>query len=696
MKEHKSGNIRNVAIVSQAGSGKTTLAEALIYNAGVTDRLGKVDEGTSNVDFDPEEVERRVTINTKILPCEWKDCKVNLLDTPGYGEFIGEVEGTVRVVDGMVVVIDAPGGIDPHLERVYRCGEKYHLPGIAFINKMDKEGADFKKTLAILNETLGKKFLPLQIPLGEEKNFRGVIDLLQMKARIYQRESGKFKEEPIPEGEGGVVEELRETLVEAVAEMEDALVEKYLEGEEISPQELVRAMKKGVMEGKFIPTLCGSALLNMGCDSLLDSIVGYLPSPQEVGKFRGKNPRNNEDEEREATEKGPFVALVFKTISEPHLGALSLFRVYGGAITSGTEVYNSTKGQKEKIGQLFTLQGRHRREVGKVVAGDIAGVAKLRVTTTGDTLCDASKPLILEGAEFSKPMLSLAVKPRTRKDEEKLTSSLNQLVQEDPTLEYHVDKEFGQTILSGMGELHLDILINRLKKRFGVEVDVERPRVAYRETIRSTSKAQGKYKRQSGGRGQYGDCWLELEPLPRGQGYEFVSKIVGGAIPSRFIPAVEKGVKEAMKEGVVAGYPVTDMKITVCDGSFHPVDSSDIAFQIAGSMAFKKGMEAARPVLLEPIVLVEVIVPPEYLGEVNGDLNSRRGRIVGIENRGGKQVIKAQVPLAEMFRYASDLKSMTRGSGIYSMEFSHYEEVPEHISKKIIAESSKTKKAEDR
>lgn len=631
--------IRNLAIIAHQDAGKTSLVEAMLFRCGVINRLGRIDRGTTLCDYDPEEIKRGITISTSIAPLQWKETKINVLDTPGYADFCGDVVGALRAVEGVIVVICGVSGVEVGTQRVWQYADKQKLPRLIFVNKLDKEHADFEGVLAQARKLLSSKIIPIQLPLGQAGTFRGVVDL---------------------------IETTEEGLIEAVAETDDALLEKYLEGEGLSKEDLRSGLREATIRGAIIPLLCGSALADQGTELLLDTIKDLLPSPP--------------DKSQE-----PFSALVFKSLVEPHVGELNFFRVWSGTAASGQDIYNATRGAKERIGQLVQLEGKNRKEISRVGCGDIVAGVKLKVTKTSDTLCDPKNPIILDPINFPEPIISLAIKPKTKKDQERLTDSLGQLAEEDPTLTYHMEHEFGQMVIAGMGELQLEVVVARLAERFGVEVEIERPRVAYRETIRGRAKAQGKYKKQTGGRGQYGDARLEVEPLPRGEGFEFVNKIFGGAIPSKYIPAVEKGLRGALAEGVLARYPVVDIKVTLYDGSFHQVDSSDLAFKIAGSLAVKKCVLDAQPVLLEPIMNVEVVAPEKYMGEVNGDLNGRRGRIIGIEAAGDRQLIRAQVPLAEMYKYATDLKSFTHGSGTYSMKFSHYEEVPTKISQQIIA-----------
>ncbi len=690
MKPYEVEKIRNVALLAHGGAGKTSLIEALLYTSGVINRLGRIEEGTTVSDYTADEVRRKISIKSTLLYSQWREYKINLLDTPGYADFVGEVRSVLPVVDGAVIVVDSASGVEVGTERVWSYAEEFHLGRLVFVNKMDGDNADFYSVLEVMKKGWGNKITPLQLPLGEGSGFQGAIDLLKMKACLWDSD-GKNEEKEIPGEWEEKARKYREELMETAAETDDGLLEKYLDEGSLSEEEIRKALSRGTREGKIVPLCCGSAYQARGVESLLNAIIGFLPSPLDRPATPAKKLGSEEEVKIEAKKESPFSALVFKTTFEPHLGELSYFRVCSGTLSSGSTVYNSTRGSDERIGQIILPRGKEKEEVSQLQAGDLAAVAKLKGAFTGDTLCDKKNPLSLPGVSFSRPALSLAVKPKTKKDQEKLSDALGKIGKEDPTFEVRLDHELGQTIISGMGELHLEIIINELRDKFGVEVEVEPSKVAYRETVRSTAKVQGKYKRQSGGRGQYGDVWLKVEPLPRGEDFQFVNKIVGGVIPSKYIPAVEKGVKEAMQKGVLAGYPLTDIRATLYDGSFHDVDSSDMAFHIAGSMALKKASLEAKPVLLEPIIEVEITVPDECLGDITGDLNGRRGRIMGIEARGNNQLIKAQVPLAEMDKYSTDLRSRTKGRGAHVRQFSHYEEVPQRISEKIIAEMKKEK-----
>jgi len=688
---------RNVALIGHSGCGKTSLVEAILFDTGANSRLGSVEQGTSVADCTPDEQKRGMTLTAKTLRAMWRDTRITLLDTPGYTDFIGDVISGLRAVDNAIVVIDAAAGIQVGTERTWQVADEYGLPRLVFITKMDKENADFASLCEKLQKKWGDHLVPVTLPIGKEADFKGVVDVVREKAFVFPGgETKDYSEEDIPEELKGAAEEARFNLVERVAESDDALLEKYLEEGELSEDELKSALRKGIAEGKIVPVLCGVADRNIGVQVLLDWIVDFLASPADRGEVRGKKPGSDEEVVRKPEEGEPVAAFVFKVTAEEHVGEVTYFRVFSGKLTSGQDLLNSTKGSTERIGQLLFVHGKQREELEEASAGDIVAVAKLKNTSIGDTLCDAKSPILFDGwLNYPESVFSVALRVDDKKQQEKLSYGLAQLTREDPTVKMHVDQEFGQTIVAGLGEMQLEVMIDKLKSRFGVDVEVEEAKIPYRETIRSKAKAQGKYKKQTGGRGQYGDVWLEIEPLPRGADFEFVDKIVGGVVPSKYIPAVEKGVREAMQKGVLAGYPVVDVRVTLYDGSFHPVDSSDLAFQIAGSLAFKKCMAEASPVLLEPIMEVEVVVPEECLGDITSDLNGRRGRIMGIEHTGDYQVVRAQVPLAEMRRYSTDLKSMTQGRGYYTMRFSHYEEVPDRIAQGIIeqAQAEQSKEA---
>ena len=679
---------RNIGIMAHIDAGKTTTTERILFYTGRVHKIGEVHEGAATMDWMAQEQERGITITSAATTCHWKEHRINIIDTPGHVDFTVEVERSLRVLDGAVAVLTARGGVEPQTETVWRQAEKYSVPRMAYVNKMDATGADFFNVMKMMRERLNANPVAIQIPIGAEENFKGVVDLIKMDAIIYEDDLGKVADEVgIPEELQGLAEEYREKLMEAVAEADDTLMEKYLGGEEISEDEIRAAIRKQTIACKMCPVCCGSSYRNKGVQPMLDAVVAFMPAPTDIPPIKGTNPETNEEDSRPSSDEEPFAALAFKIMADPFVGKLAFFRVYSGTLESGSYVYNSTKGKKERIGRILQMHANHREELNKVYSGDIAAAVGLKDTTTGDTLCDEDKPIILESMVFPDPVISVAVEPKTKNDQEKMAIALQRLAEEDPTFRVHTDQETGQTIISGMGELHLEIIVDRMLREFKVDCAVGNPQVAYRETIRKSVKAEGKFVRQSGGHGQYGHCWLELIPQEPGEGFSFENKVVGGAIPKEFINPIEAGIKEAMENGVVAGYPMVDIKAIVYDGSFHEVDSSEMAFKIAGSMAFRNGAEKATPVLLEPYVKVEVTVPEEYMGDVIGDLNSRRGRIEGMEPRNGVQVINALVPLSEMFGYSTDLRSKTQGRGNYSMEVSFYDEVPKNISDQIVAKN---------
>nr|WP_213169194.1 elongation factor G [Alkalicella caledoniensis] len=681
--------IRNIAVISHGGAGKTSVAESMLYTAGAITRLGRVDDGTTTFDYDQDEIKRQITINTALAPCEWQNHKINIVDTPGYFDFVGEVKGALRIVDGTLLVLCGASGVEVGTEVMYDYAQEQGLPKVVFINKMDRENANFSKTYDQLREKYGSKIVPMQIPIGSEASLKGVVDVLREEAYIYENEN-KFNNGQIPKDLQDLVQEYKEIIYEAVAESDDELLMKYLDGEELTKEEVELGLRKGVKEGKIIPVLCGSAVKNIGIAQLMEFINFAMPSPGELGTIRAT--LNEREVEIRTDEKEKFSALVFKTMADPYVGKLTFFRVYSGTLKSDSIIYNATKMTSERIGQLFLMKGKNQEPVDLVQAGDIAAVAKLQETSTGDTLCEKEMQLNLRPIDFPRPVISFAVEPKSKNDEEKVGSGLARFVEEDPTFKVERNTETKETIISGMGELHLEIIVNRLAKKFGVDVDLKSPKIPYKETIKGKAKVEGKHKKQSGGRGQFGHVWIEFEPLTRGENFEFVDKIFGGAVPRNYIPAVEKGLIEVMEEGVLAGYPVVDIKATLLDGSYHNVDSSEMAFKIAASLAFKKAMQQAQAVLLEPIMNVEVLVQDNFMGDIMGDMNSRRGRIMGMEPlEGGLQKVKAQVPLAEMYKYSIDLRSMTQGRGSFTMEYSHYEEVPAHIQEQIVKEAQKEK-----
>jgi len=678
--------IRNIGIMAHIDAGKTTTTERILFYTGRVHKLGETHDGSATMDWMVQEQERGITITSAATTCQWKGHSINIIDTPGHVDFTVEVERSLRVLDGAIAVFCSVGGVEPQSETVWRQADKYGVPRIAYINKMDRVGADFFRGVSMISERLASNPVPIQIPIGSEDKFKGIVDLVSMKAIVYTDDLGTTSDiGDIPEELIPLAEEYREKLLEAVAEVDDNLMEKYLNGEEISEQEIKKAIRQGTIGLKFIPVLCGSSFKNKGVQPLLDAVVDFLPSPLDVPAIIGTNPETGEEEIRKSDESAPFAALAFKIMADPYVGKLTFFRVYSGTLTSGSYIYNAVKGKKERIGRILRMHANHREDVEEVHAGDIAAAVGIKDVSTGDTLCDEKNKIVLEAIQFPEPVIDIAIEPKTKADQEKLGSALAKLAEEDPTFKMHTDEETGQTIISGMGELHLEIIVDRLQREFNVDCNIGRPQVSYKETIRKAVKAEGKYVRQTGGRGQYGHCWVEFEPLEPASGFVFESKIVGGVIPKEFIPPIEAGIREAMQNGILAGYPVLDIKATVVDGSYHEVDSSEMAFKIAGSMAFKAAAAKADPVLLEPIMRVEITVPEEYMGDVIGDLNSRRGKIEGMEARSGAQIIRGFVPLAEMFGYATDLRSRTQGRGVYVMQFDHYEEVPKNIAEGIIA-----------
>ncbi len=678
---------RNIGIMAHIDAGKTTTTERILYYTGRSYKIGEVDEGTATMDWMVQEQERGITITSAATTCFWRGWRINIIDTPGHVDFTMEVERSLRVLDGAIAILDAVAGVEPQTETVWRQADKYRVPRIIYVNKMDRTGADFSRSVAMVRQRLGAVPVPIQIPLGKEDGFIGVIDLIEQVAIVWDEESmgQTFACREVPADYRDLVSEYREKMVEALAEVDEQLMEKYLGNEKISPAEITAALRAGTIAMELVPVLCGASFRNKGVQPLLDAVVGCLPSPLDIPPVQGVNPETREIEVRLPGDEEPFSALAFKIMNDPYVGQLVFLRVYSGTLPSGSLVYNSTREKKERVGRLLRMHANKREEIEAVAAGDIAAAVGLKLTTTGDTLCDPQRPIVLEAMDFPEPVISVAIEPKTKADEEKLGLSLGRLALEDPTFKVTVDPETSQTLISGMGELHLEIIVDRLLREFKVEANVGKPQVAYRETIRQKAEAQGRFVRQTGGHGQYGDVWLEVEPLPPGQGVVFANKIVGGAIPREFIPAAEKGVRGALETGVLAGYPMTDVKVTLTDGSYHEVDSSELAFKIAGSIAFKTACRRAKPVLLEPLMQVEVVVPEEYMGAVVGDLNSRRGRVQAMDTRAGSQVVRALVPLAEMFGYATDLRSMTQGRATYTMQFARYEEVPPALADEIIA-----------
>jgi len=678
---------RNIGIMAHIDAGKTTTTERILYYTGVSHKIGEVHDGAATMDWMEQEQERGITITSAATTCFWNDYRVNIIDTPGHVDFTIEVERSLKVLDGSVAVFCSVGGVEPQSETVWRQADKYGVPRIAFINKMDRIGADFSRGVAMMKDRLGANPVPIQIPIGKEENFRGCIDLVTMKALLWDDESmgAKYDVAEIPADLADEAAAAREYMIEEISSNDETLMEKYLGGEELTVDEIKNGIRRATLALEINPVLCGSAFKNKGVQTLLDAVIDYMPSPLEVPAIPGVNPDNGEELTRPADDAGPFAALAFKIMTDPFVGQLTFFRVYSGVAESGASVLNSTKGKKERFGRLLKMHANKREEIKQVYSGDIAAAVGLKYTTTGDTLCDEKQPSLLESMDFPEPVIHIAIEPKSKGDQEKLGTALGKLLQEDPSMRCRTDEETGQTILSGMGELHLEIIIDRLRREFKVEANVGAPQVAYRETITKKVEVQGKFVRQSGGRGQYGDCWLRIEPLEPGGGFQYVDEIKGGVIPKEYIPAVGKGAEEAAQNGVVAGYPLVDVKVSCYDGSYHEVDSSEMAFKIAGSMGFKAGAAKAGAIILEPVMAVEVVVPEEYMGDVMGDLSSRRGKVMGMDMRGGAQTINAHVPLANMFGYATDLRSATQGRATYTMVFDHYEQVPSSIAEEIIA-----------
>jgi len=676
---------RNIGIMAHIDAGKTTATERILFYTGRVHKMGETHDGASQMDWMEQEQERGITITSAATTCQWQDYRINIIDTPGHVDFTVEVERSLRVLDGAIGVFCSVGGVEPQSETVWRQADRYNVPRIAFINKMDRTGADFYNVVDMMDERIDANPVPIQLPIGKEDNFAGVVDLVGMKAIVYDDELGiEYEEQEIPEDLVEEAEEYRELLLEAIADVDEEFMMKYLEGEEITEDEIKDGIRKGVLDIEFTPVLCGTALKNKGVQPILDAVVDYLPSPVDIPPVEGIIPRTEEKATRPADDDAPFSALAFKIMTDPYVGKLAFFRAYSGVLEAGSYVYNSIKEEKERVGRILQMHANHREERDQVYAGDLAAAVGLKNTTTGDTLCDADDPIILESMEFPDTVIDVAIEPKTQKDQDKLGQALQSLAEEDPTFKVRTDDETGQTVISGMGELHLEVIVDRLMREFSVEANVGQPQVAYRETIKKKTEAEGKFIRQSGGRGQYGHVIIEMEPLPAGEGFEFEDNIVGGVVPRDYISSVEDGIEEAMENGILAGYPVVDIKVSLNDGSYHEVDSSEMAFKVAGSMAFKNGAKQAKPVLLEPIMEVEVVTPEEYMGDVIGDLNGRRAKVEGMEQRGNAKVIKADVPLSEMFGYATDLRSNTQGRANYVMQFSHYGEVPGNIAKELV------------
>ncbi|MDU2620566.1 MAG: elongation factor G [Dialister sp.] len=686
-REYPLDKTRNIGIMAHIDAGKTTTTERILFYTGVNHKIGEVHDGAATMDWMAQEQERGITITSAATTCHWKGYRVNIIDTPGHVDFTVEVERSLRVLDGSVAVFSAKDGVQTQSETVWRQADHYHVPRIAFINKMDTIGADFLRAVKTMEVRLRANALAMQLPIGKQDTFTGIVDLLERKAEVYLSDDGtKFEIREIPDDMKDIVEEYREKIVEKAAEGDDALMEKYLEGEELSIDEIKASIRKQVLDCTLFPVFCGSAYKNKGIQMLLDAVLDYLPAPTDVPPIKGTDPKTGEEMVRRSSDDEPMAALAFKIMADPYVGKLAFFRVYSGILEQGTYVLNTTKGKKERVGRILQMHANNRKEIERAYSGDIAAAVGFKDVTTGDTLCAETNPIILEKMEFPEPVISVAVEPKTKADQEKMGTALQRLAEEDPTFKVHTDPETNQTIISGMGELHLDIIVDRMRREFNVECTVGKPQVAYRETIRKSVEAEGKFIRQTGGHGQYGHCWLRLEPMEAGKGFEFANEVVGGVIPKEFINPIQAGVEAAMEDGVVAGYPMVDIKVTVYDGSYHDVDSSEMAFKVAGSMAFKDGAKKADAVLLEPYMSVEVDVPEEYMGDVIGGLNSRRGRIEGMESENGESRIKGFVPLSEMFGYATGLRSSTQGRGTFTMTFDHYEEVPKAISQQITEE----------
>lgn len=686
-REYSLEQTRNIGIIAHIDAGKTTVTERVLFYTGKKHKIGEVHEGEAEMDWMEQERERGITITSAATTCFWKDNRINIIDTPGHVDFTAEVERSLRVLDGGVVVFDGVAGVEPQSETVWHQADKYNVPRICFINKLDRTGADFYYDIQTIFDRLTKKAHPVQLPIGTEADFKGIVDLFEQKAYIYKDDLGKeIEETDIPDDLKEKASEYRNKLIEAIVENDEELMNKYIAGEEIPVADLKKVLRKAVISLEVIPIFCGSALKNKGVQPLLDAVSDYLPSPLDVPAVKGFDPKDPDEKEieRKSSDEEPFAALAFKIATDPFVGRLSFIRVYSGTLKSGSYVLNTSTGKKERIGRILRMHANHREEVDEMYAGDIAGVVGLKDTTTGNTLCDEDHPIVLESITFPEPVISVAIEPKTKADQEKMSIALQKLAEEDPTFQVRTDEETMQTLISGMGELHLDILVDRMKREFKVEANVGKPQVAYKETIRQLAEAEGKYIRQSGGRGQYGHCWIRLEPNEAGKGYEFSDEIKGGVIPKEYIPAIDKGIKEAMEKGVLAGYPVIDLKAAVYDGSFHEVDSSEAAFKIAGSLAFQEAARKGKIVLLEPIMRVEAVTPEEFMGEVIGDLNSKRAKIQEMRDRGQMKVVEAFVPLAEMFGYATSLRSMTQGRASYSMEFAHYDEVPKNVEQEIV------------
>jgi elongation factor G len=689
MKEFRVEDVRNVAIIGHGSTGKTSLAEAMLYDCKGTDRIGRIEDGTTIMDYDPEERKRKISLSAAAAPCEWNGYRINLVDTPGYFDFVGEVLEGLRAADCALINVCAVSGCQVGTEKAWDFVNRFKVPRAIFVNRMDRENANFESAYSDLREKLGSSVVAIQIPIGKEADFKGVVDIIEGKAKIYDSKTKTMVETEVPSDLKSLIDDYKNTLMETIAETDETLLDKYLNDGELSSEDLIAGLKKGIVNGDIAPVFCGSATSNIGIHTLLDSIIKYLPSPIDRGSFEAKDVKSGEAVEKKADVEEPFSAFVFKTIADPFVGRLSLFRVISGVINSDSSVYNANKEKTEKIGTIYIQKGKNQVAVNKLKAGDIGAVSKLQFTMTGDTLCDASKPVTFEGFSFPKPCISMSLTPKSKGDEDKISSGLTKLSEEDPTFKISRDVENAETIVSGLGELHLEVIASKLKTKFGVETSLDIPKVPYRETIKKSADVQGKYKKQSGGHGQYGDVWIKFEPQTETEGLVFVDAVVGGVVPRQYIPAVEKGLKEAIKHGVLAGYPMINLKATLHDGSYHPVDSSEMAFKTAASFAYKKGVKDASPILLEPIMSMEITIPDEYLGDIMGDINRRRGKVLGMEQVDGMQVVSAEVPMAEVFSYATDLRSMTQARGTFTMEFLRYEEVPAMVSQKIIENAKK-------
>ena len=694
MKDYDVAKLRNMALIGHGGSGKTSLCEALLFNTKATKRLGRVDDGTSTLDYTPEEIQRKITISLSLGHLEWRDHLFYIIDSPGYADFVGDVKAGLHVADSALLVLRAAGGVEVGTVKLWDFVEEQSLPAFACVTMMDKEHSDFWACVSAASETFSRRVIPVILPIGTGESFSGVVDVLSMKAYLYNSDGQFTEQKEIPADVKKQAEEAREKLVDGVAESDDALLEKYLEKGSLDPKEIIEGLRASLVKRTILPVAAVSAHKGIGISQLLEVLSIALPSPLDRGSIKGTVPGSGKEVERKPLPTEPLCAMVFKTISEPHVGELSLMRIFSGSLEAGSDALNATKNKGEKIGQLFRLQGKERTEVVSLKPGEFGAAVKLRDTSTGDTLCSSSSPILLKPIKFPQPALSEALKPKAKGDEEKIATGLSRLKEEDPTFTVFVDPELKQTLLNGMGELHLEVLVGKLRDRFGVEVDIVKPKVPYRETIKGKAEVQGRHKKQSGGRGQFGDVWIKIEPKKRGEGFEFENEIVGGSIPTKYIPAVQKGVEEASKEGVLAGYPIVDFKVQLFDGSYHTVDSSDLAFKIAGSIAFKKAVQEARPILLEPIMEVEVTVPDDCMGDVMGDLSSKRGRILGMDSHGKMQRVRALVPQAELYKYATNLRSLTQGRAYHTAKFAYYEELPQEMAEKVIAEAKLEKEKE--